>query len=131
MGLLRHGRQPTYWWYQEIKHQNSINSIINYKSHHKINTIQIKTSPTPGEEQTQSTGANKPEIPSERSEIAVEPQSTKTINLDEKVLEMNLDILRKWEVVKKQAMAERPNLNSLLKRLLWSQGNHYYQLSSY
>lgn len=51
--------------------------------------------PFPREEQTQDTGANKPEIPSERSETAVDPQNTETINLDEKVLDMKVDILRK------------------------------------
>ena len=39
--------------------------------------------PLPREEQTQGAGAgaNKPEIPSERSETAVDPQNTETINL--------------------------------------------------
>ena len=83
----------------------------------KTNTIQTNTSPTPRIEQTQSTGANEPEIPSERSEIVhvVDPQNTETINLDEKVLEMKVDILRKWEVVKEQAMAERPSLKKINK----------------
>ena len=83
----------------------------------KTNTIQTNTSPTPRTEQTQSTGANEAEIPSERSEIVniVDPQNTETINLDEKVLEMKVDILRKWEVVKEQAMAERPSLRKINK----------------
>ena len=76
----------------------------------KTNTIQTNTSPTPIEGQTQSTGANELEIPSERSEVAVDPQNTETINLDKKVPEMEVDIPRKWEVVKEQAMAERPSL---------------------
>ena len=83
----------------------------------KTNTIQTNTSPIPRTEQTQSTGANEAEIPSERSEIVniVDPQNTETINLDEKVLEMKVDILRKWEVVKEQAMAERPSLKKMNK----------------
>ena len=83
----------------------------------KTNTIQTNTSPTPRKDQTQSTGANEAEIPSERSEIVniVDPQNTETINLDEKVLEIKVDILRKWEVVKEQAMAERPSLKKMNK----------------
>lgn len=47
--------------------------------------------------------------------IAVDSQNTETINLDEKVLEMKVDILRKWEVVKDQAMAERSSLKRMNK----------------
>ena len=35
--------------------------------------IQSNTSPTSREEKTQSTGTNEPEIPYERSEVAVDP----------------------------------------------------------
>ena len=73
--------------------------------------------PLPREEQTQGAGAgaNKPEIPSEISETAVDPQNTETINLDEKVLDMKVDILRKWKVVKEQTMTERPSLKKVIK----------------
>ena len=71
--------------------------------------------PLPREEQTEGAGANKPEIPSERSETAVDPQNTETINLDEKVLDMKVDILRKWKAVKEQTMTERPSLKKLIK----------------
>ena len=37
------------------------------------------------------------------------------MNLDEKVLEMKVDTLRKWEVVKEQAMAERSSLEKINK----------------
>ena len=47
--------------------------------------------------------------------IAVDSQNTETINLDEKVLEIKVDILRKWEVVKDQAMAERSSLKRINK----------------
>ena len=76
----------------------------------KTDTIQTNTSPTHREEQTQSTGTNEPEIPYERSVIAVVLQNTETINLKKESSRMKVDILRKWEAVKEQAMAERPSL---------------------
>lgn len=45
----------------------------------------------------------------------MDPQNTKTINPDEKVLKIKVDILRKWKGLKEQAMAERNNLKKINK----------------
>ena len=78
--------------------------------------------PLPREEQTQGTGANELEIPSEGSEKAVNPQNTKTKRLDKKVLDMKADILRKLKVVKEQTMAERPGLQKIVKETRGREG---------
>ena len=45
----------------------------------------------------------------------MDPQNTETINLDEKVLKIKVDILRRWEVLKEQAMGERHSLKKINK----------------
>ena len=61
----------------------------------KLEGIKTSTSSSPSDEQTQSTCAKETKTLSERSEKAVDPQNTETIDLGEKVPEMKAGILRK------------------------------------